>query len=132
MFTACDLINQVNPFTLLDRSGHIGLKGDVRRSTLVMLLNRGENKIAYHACIHFGQQTTVDEFSIAQAFLHDTVTVMKRRKAPMHIIFRTTSRPLAKCTTLLGKSFWTIRMYLLSNTSVVIIQKIPTANLNES
>ena len=110
MFTACDLINQVNPFTLLDRSGHIGLKGDVRRSTLVMLLNRGENKIDYHAGIHFGQQTTVDEFSIAQAFLHDTVTVMKRRKAPMHIIFRTEQAT--------SKMYDSSREILLDNTNV--------------
>ena len=78
MFLATHSINHVNAFTLLDWSCHIGLKGDVRRCPLIMLLYSWENIIAQHACIHFGQQTTVDEFGIAQVFLHDTVTFMKR------------------------------------------------------
>ena len=88
MFFARYMINHVNTITLLDWSGHIGLKGDVRRCPLIMLLYSWENIIAQHARIHFGQQTTVDEFGIAQVFLHDTVTFMIRRNAPLRIISR--------------------------------------------
>ncbi len=75
MFFAFNMINRENTVTLLNGGGHIGLKTDICAYTFRVFLRI--NIISHHASINIHYLFAVDEFSIAQAFLHNAFAVMK-------------------------------------------------------